>query len=155
MRKFNADSYRPTHDSSESANGALRRKHQVGGHVVLVVPFHHCYCGCGRETIRDQAIFVQGHDAKLRSKLIRAEITDTPVAFIIERAVDAEATSFDTTVVKGTVGDMTQFIIDAGPHTSGREAEYWHGTIAHSAARYEARKQAKAAREAKKEEKAA
>lgn len=30
-----------------------------------------CECGCGKPTIRDEARFLPGHDAKLKSQLIR------------------------------------------------------------------------------------
>jgi len=62
--KFNPNTYNPTTDSSPSYTGTAHDLH-------LVIEEGQCQCGCELQSNKGKR-FRQGHDAKLKGKLIRA-----------------------------------------------------------------------------------
>lgn len=91
MPRFNADKYQPGQDSSEG----YKQEADDKGVVVLATVretrkgrVHRDGCPCGCRTIPKgkDATFAMGHDQRLRGKLIRAHLTDTPIQEILEGA---------------------------------------------------------------------
>jgi transcription antitermination factor NusG len=78
MARFNANTYDPRVDSSD---GAVLKDVDPAGHVILVQDVGACACGCMAQASKGRQ-FKQGHDARLKGILIRAHLTDTPVAIV-------------------------------------------------------------------------
>lgn len=84
MPRFNPNKYDPASDSTEgeALDGKLVLLTQMGS--VDGVTQESCLCGCGHFPHNPKSRYMMGHDARLRGKLIRAHLTDTPVLRIRE-----------------------------------------------------------------------
>lgn len=80
MPRFNPSKYDPRKESSDgfktynegvTLKVALREDGSEG-----------CPCGCGEIPEGKKSLFMMGHDARLRGKLIRAHLTDTDITFV-------------------------------------------------------------------------
>lgn len=78
MARFNPNTYNPADDSSEGT-----WELNLPG-VALIQGEGICPCGCTDHPKGTKSRFVMGHDARLKGKLIRAHITDTPVHLLDE-----------------------------------------------------------------------
>lgn len=64
--------------------------------VVLVIKTGQCICGCGSKTNSERSQFLQGHDARLRGILLRAQLHDRPIVI----SSDGESVATTTTARK-------------------------------------------------------
>lgn len=77
MGRFLERRYNPAQDSSP---GYDEPEATV---VTLAMKPGDCHCGCGEAPASPKSSFRMGHDARLKGKLIRAHLTDTPVVLVV------------------------------------------------------------------------
>lgn len=81
IRKFNANKWKPTDDSSLGFRTTDPRR--VVLNVIKVEDERlGCPCGCATRPVGAKATFAMGHDATLRGKLIRAHLMGAEIRFV-------------------------------------------------------------------------
>jgi hypothetical protein len=102
MPHFNPKKYDPAADSSESCHGYADRTHFLTLEISTDAEGRaSCPCGCNEFPVGKKAVFLMGHDARMRGKLIRAHMTDTSVVFASEGGWSQPATAMDIAVRYG------------------------------------------------------
>ena len=93
MARFNPRKYDPKTDSTpevaDLANG-----------VVILRGQGLCACGCGKAPQTAKSRFAQGHDARLRGRLMRAHVTGTPVTIAMKNGGDEPHVEKTTTAIE-------------------------------------------------------
>lgn len=82
MNAFNPSKYDPAADSSAEVSHAVRASYPRD--LILVLDHNACACGCGQLPAGKRSVFRQGHDARMRGKLIRAAATGVRVVTVDE-----------------------------------------------------------------------
>lgn len=85
MPRHNLKKYDPKKESTPGR--------EAEGKLVLDVSGGKCLCGCDEKPSGKKSLFRMGHDARLRGKLIRAHLTETPVVLIEGEARPIPATT--------------------------------------------------------------
>lgn len=127
MPKPNLAKYDPKAESSPGAREHWKLVRGVGHDpektLVLIQPTESsCPCGCLQSPEGTGRTFRMGHDARLKGKLIRAHLTDTPVALIQEKGEKGK-------VVHGTALKLAKkfgwerFLADAAEREAARAKE--------------------------------
>lgn len=116
MGRFNEKSYDPRKESSPGK--------KVKGKLVLRVQEGQCHCGCG-EKKSEKALFRMGHDARLRGKLIRAHLTDTPVVLVDEAQPSPVSTAYDL----AKKYSWTQYLEAAGARREGKNRQVLNSAL--------------------------
>lgn len=107
MARFNAAKYTPAMDSSVDTDDLRTQGEDAPGYdgVILVQvregdtaetvgkPIATCACGC-LAAVRDQRMFVQGHDQRLRGILTRAHLAGVEVTRMVGSAITSSAMDY-------------------------------------------------------------